>query len=259
MRAEAEKWDTGKMQIVYQVRVRVRNGEEGDGFVRVVVGTRHDRIRRPLALNSYEEKEMHIVTADVPEDVQIIPFFSRNRGRIMRTVAMGRRLHRGTPSDTVFTVKSSRDSLDFVLDDQDEGFFVPRTAESRYLRPPLRQYGWRHLNQTGSYGLYILGFRYKWAADGEFPVRWETRVSRTGYYDLSLHMPRRDHMRRRYELTIHAADGTHKVTIRPHGKQPVWWPLGRFKFNREKPATVELSDEGEGYILADAIRWTYIE
>lgn len=259
IRADVEKWDTGKMRIAYQVKVRVRNGEEGDGFVRVVVSTRHDRIRRPMALNSYEEKEMHIVTADVPENVQVVPFFSRNRGRIMKPVTMERRLRRGTPSDTIFTVKSSRDSLDFVVDDQDEGFFIPQTAEARYLRPPMTQHSWRQLNQTEAYGRYIFGFRYKWAAGGEFPVRWETGVPRTGYYDLSLHMPNRDHMRRRYELTIQAADGMHKVTIRPHGKNRVWWPLGRFRFSREEPATVELSDKGEGYILADAIRWTYIE
>lgn len=259
VRAEAEKWDTGRMQIAYHVKVRVQNGEEGDGFVRVVLKTRHDRISRSLALNSYQEKELHLVTTDPPEHVQVIPFFARNRGLIMRPVSLGQRLNKGIPIDTVFTVASSRDSLDFVVDDQDEGFFFPQTAETRYLRPPARIMSWRQVTQPEAYGRYIFGFRYRWASDGEYPARWETRVPRTGLYELNLHMPPRQPMQRRYHLRIEAADGIHEVIIHPQGTKSEWWPIGRYAFDRNRPAVVELSDKGVGYILADAMRWTYLK
>lgn len=256
--AEAEKWDTGQMQIAYQVKLRVQNGEEGDGFVRVEVKTRRDRIRRLLALDSFEEKEMHIITQDVPERVQVIPFFARNRGGIMRPVTVGRRLYRGTPSDTVYAVPALRDSLDFVVDDQDVGFFMPQVAEAKYLRPPSRTALWQELTRPEAYGRYIFGFKYRWAGAGDLPVRWETQAPRTGYYELSLHMPPRQAMQRRYYLTIKTADGIEEATISPQGTRREWWPIGRYRFERDEPAWVELSDEGTGYILADAVRWTYV-
>jgi len=256
--ANVEKWDTGRMQIAYQVKVRVQNGEEGDGFVRVEVKTRRDRIRRLLALNSFEEKEMHIVTHDVPERVQVIPFFARNRGSIMRPVTVGRRLHRGTPSDTVFTVPSMLDSLNFVVDDQDAGFFMPQVTEAKYLRPPGQTASWRELTRPEAYGRYIFGFKYRWASDGDYPVRWETKVPRTGAYELSLHMPPRQSMQRRYYLTIETADGIQETVISPQGTRREWWPIGRYRFDRTQIAAIELSGDGTGYILADAVRWTYV-
>ncbi|MBI4552107.1 MAG: hypothetical protein HY710_07575 [Candidatus Latescibacteria bacterium] len=259
VRAEAEKWDTGRMQIAYQVKVRVQNGEEGDGFVRVVFKTRRDRISRSLALSSFQEKELHVITTDLPEHVQVIPFFARNRGLIMKPVTVGQRLHRGVPVDTVFTVASIRDSLDFVVDDQDAGFFFPQTAETRYLRPPAHIMSWRQVTAPEAYGRYIFGFRYRWASDGEYPARWETRVPRTGLYEISLHMPSRQPMQRRYHLMIEAADGVHEATIHPQGTKSEWWPIGRYAFDRDRPAVVELSDKGKGYILADALRWTYVK
>jgi hypothetical protein len=246
------------MQIAYQVKVRVQNGEEGDGFVRVEVKTRRDRIRRLLALNSFEEKEMHIVTHDVPERVQVIPFFARNRGSIMRPVTVGRRLHRGMPSDTVFTVPSMLDSLNFVVDDQDAGFFMPQVTEAKYLRPPGQTASWRELTRPEAYGRYIFGFKYRWASDGDYPVRWETKVPRTGAYELSLHMPPRQSMQRRYYLTIETADGIQETIISPQGTRREWWPIGQYRFDQTQIAAIELSDDGTGYILADAVRWTYV-
>ncbi len=256
--ADVEKWDTGRMQIAYQVKVRVQNGEEGDGFVRVEVKTRRDRIRRLLALNSFEEKEMHIVTYDVPERVQVIPFFARNRGSIMRPVTVGRRLYRGMPSDTVFTVPSMLDSLNFVIDDQDAGFFMPQVTEAKYLRPPAQTASWRELTRPEAYGRYIFGFKYRWASDGDYPVRWETKVPRTGAYELSLHMPPRQSMQRRYYLTIETADGIQETIISPQGTRREWWPIGQYRFDQTQIAAIELSDDGTGYILADAVRWTYV-
>jgi hypothetical protein len=248
------------MEIAYQTKVRVKNGEEGDGFVRVELKTRRDRIRRPLALGSFEEKEMYIVTKDVPEQVQVVPFFARNRGRIMKPVVMGRQLHKGVPIDTMFTVQSTRDSLDFIVDDLDEGFLIPSIAEGKYLRPPARTRSWQQWANPQAYGRYIFGSQFRWESNGDFPVRWETSVPRSGDYELSMHMPGgRDPIARRFNLLITAADGQHEVTINPQGTKSEWWPLGRFSFEIDQSAVVELSDRGKGFILADAIRWTYVK
>ena len=258
-KTEAEKWDTGNTRIRYRVSARIENGEEGDGFVRVVFKTRNDRITKTLALAGHQEKEIVIATSDLPENVQVIPFFARNRGTIMKPVTLTPRLLKGIPVDTVFTVVSSRDSLDFIVDDQDDGFFLPQQTDAKYLRPPSAAVSWRQLTQPEAYGRYIFGFRYRWASEGDFPVRWETRVPRTGLYELNLHMPSRQPMQRQYHLTVEAADGLHETAISPQGTKGEWWPIGRYSFAAGKTAVVELSDKGKGYILADALRWTYVK
>ena len=119
--------------------------------------------------------------------------------------------------------------------------------------------GWDYMPRPEAYGRYIFGFRYRWHSDGDFPVRWETRVPRTGDYELSLHMPPRLAIQRRFFLTIETADGPEEIMIQPQGTRSEWWPLGKFAFDREKPAVIELSDSGRGYIIADAVRWTFIK
>lgn len=258
-RPEVEKWDTGEMQVAYRTRFNVRNGESGDGFVRVVMKTRRDRVLRSLSLRSYEEKEVHMVTSDVPENVQIVPFFARNRGNIMRPVSMSSGLRKGTPRDTSFTVESTLDSLVFILDDRDEGFFMPSIAEAKYLRPEAQMSSWKYLTRAEAYGRYIFGYRYRWQSDGDFPVRWETNVPRSGDYELSLHMPPRLALQRRFFINVDAADGPHEVMIQPQGTKSEWWPMGKFTFDKDKKAIIELSDAGKGYIIADALRWTFIK
>ncbi len=200
-----------------------------------------------------------MVTTDVPENVQIVPFFARNRGGIMRPIAMAPGLRKGIPVDTSFTVESTLDSLIFVIDDQDARFFMPSAAEARYLRPEGQRSSWNYMSRAEAYGRYIFGYRYRWQSEGDNPVRWETSVPRSGEYELSAHMPPRLALQRRFYFTIEAADGEHEVMIQPQGTKSEWWPMGKFTFDKDKPAVIVLSDAGTGYIIADALRWTFIK
>lgn len=263
--AEAEKLDTGKMRIVHQVKVRVQNGEKGDGFVRVVCEAGNDKIRRNLALDSYEEKEIQFATNEAPKNVRILPYFSRNRGEIMKQITLANRIRRGAPKDTVFTTTTSlSDSLSFVLDDQDAGFFTPVSEEAKYLRPRSKGQSWWEDTNPFAYGKYYFGWRTKRGGSGEYPARWETTVRRDGDYELSFHLPvdkdwRTRRLSRRFEIKITSADGTHRLELQPQETIDDWLPLGRYRFTREKPAIVELSDAGSGYVIADAVRWEFVE
>jgi hypothetical protein len=263
--AEAEKLDTGKMRIVHQVKARVQNGEKGDGFVRVICRTENDKIRRHLSLGSYEEKELQFAVAEVPKSVQIIPYFARNRGEIMKQFTISNRIRRGAPVDTVFTTTTSlSDSLSFVLDDQDDGFFTPVSEEAKYLRPRSKGQSWWEDTNPFAYGNYYLGWRLKRDGSGEYPARWETKVPRTGDYELSFHLPvdkdwRTRRLSRKFEIKITSVDGTNRIELQPQETIDDWLPLGRYRFDREQPAVVELSDEGSGYVIADAVRWEFVE
>ncbi|NUM76234.1 hypothetical protein HUU40_17865 [candidate division KSB1 bacterium] len=262
--AEAYKLDTGKMHMMHQVRVRVQNGEKGDGFVRVVCKTENDNIRRNLRLGSYEEKEIQFAVAELPKNVQIIPYFSRNRGEIMKSINLNNRVRRGAPRDTVFTTVSFGDSLVFVLDDQDEGFFTPVSQEAKYLRPPSKGLAWWENTNPLAYGKYYFGFRIKSGGSGDYPARWEANVPRSGDYDLSFHLPMSNNwwsrnMSRTFQLTVTSAEGKNRVNLQPQETADGWLSLGRYHFKKDSPAIIELSDAGSGFVIADAVRWEMVE
>lgn len=262
--ATAEKIDTGKMKIMYQVTTRVQNGEAGAGFVQVVFHSKNDRITRNVRIGGYEEKEIRIALETPPAEVQVLPYFSRNRGKIARAVEIANRVRRGLPIDTVFTVVSAVDSLVFYTDDRDEGFFTAAAEETEYLRPPGRGKSWWDYTNPLGYGKYIFGWRYKRAGVGDYPAVWTAQVPRSGYYDLSFYLPVRNrwwanNISRRFKLTVTTADGPQPVELRFQETADGWVYLGRFRFDKDRLAVIELSDEGQGYILADAVRWEYVE
>ena len=71
-------------------------------------------------------------------------------------------------------------------------------------------------------------------------------------------MPPRQAMQRQYHLIIETADDVEEATISPQGVRREWWPIGRYRFDQSKTGAIELSDKGAGYILADAVRWTFV-
>jgi hypothetical protein len=262
--AKAEKLDTGKMNIVYQVTARVQNGEQGDGFVRLVCEGKNNKIRRNLKLASYEEKEVRFAIDEEPKRVKVIPYFSRNRGTILKEVSVSRRIRRGAPVDTVYSVQSASDSTFFVLDDQDKGFFTPATTEAKYLRPPSKGKSWWEFTNPFAYGKYYFGWRVKRAGEGDYPARWETSVPRDGEYELGFYYRVgkswvRRNIARTFHVNVTSLDGTFPVEIKPQDTPDGWFPLGRFNFSKEEPAVIELADEGTGYLVADAIRWEFVE
>ncbi|MFQ5675882.1 MAG: hypothetical protein ACE5G1_08310, partial [bacterium] len=199
-----------------------------------------------------------------PRHIEVSPFFSRNRGQIVKQVSISNRIRRGVPVDTTFTVTSTRDSLVFVLDDQDQGFITPVRAEEKYLRPPSRGQSWRESTNPYAFGKYYFGWRVKKGGSGDYPARWEVQVPKDGDYELSFYF-RAGHSwygrnkSRTFKLTVTSPEGTFPVEIHPEETADGWFPLGRFNFRKNELATVELSDKGSGYLIADAIRWEFVE
>jgi len=262
--ATAEKLDTGKLNIVYQVSVRVQNGEKGDGFVRLVCKTKNDKIWRNLRLGSYEEKLVQFPVKEEPRQIEVIPYFSRNRGQIVKQVSISNRIKRQTPVDTSFVVTSINDSLVFVLDDQDDGFFTPVGAEAKYLRPPSKGASWWEDTNRYAFGKYYFSWRIKNAGDGSYPARWVASVPKDGDYELSFYFRAGHSWYARYKsqtyyLNVTSSQGTFPIEIQPHETADGWVHLGRFNFKKNKPAVVQLEDEGSGYLIADAIRWEFVE
>ncbi len=266
---EVEKLDTGKMQIAYLVKARVQNGEKGAGFVQVFCDTKNDKIKKNIRLGSYEEKEVHFVVKESPRQIRVLPDFSRNRGSISQALTIPTRTKRGVAMDTIFAVNSNSDSTVFYADDRDDGFFLPVGETSKYLRPAQKGKSWWENMSPRAYGKYYFGWRYKRGGEGDFPAHWEVKPPRSGFYDLSFHMPVSTSDRRTRWWASNLSKSFKINIVTSKGRQPVemkfietadgWIYLGRFQFEKDEAALVELSDEGDGWMIADAIRWEYVQ
>ena len=64
---------------------------------------------------------------------------------------------------------------------------------------------------------------------------------------------------RTFKAAITDAFGRHEIEFQPQDTPDGWYPLGRFSFRKTKPAVIELLDEGRGFLIADAIRWEFVE
>lgn len=262
--ADAEKVDSGQMKISYQVTTRVQNGERGDGFVRLVCHTENDKIRRNIQLGSFQEKELKLIVPDEPERISVIPYFSRNRGSIQKQISIATRTSRKPLVDTTYVVASLEDARSIIVDDRDDGFFTPASEEKKYFRPPSKGRSWWSWTSSLAYGKYYFGLHAKRGGSGLYPARWEMAPPKSGDYELSFFVKMgsswwRRNISRKFQIAITGADGTFPVDFQPEDTAEGWFPLGRYRLEEGEPAVVELSDEGSGYIIADAVRWEFIE
>ncbi len=262
--ADAEKIDSGQMKISYQVTTKVLNGERGDGFVRLICHTKNDKIRRNIQLGSFQEKELKFIVPDEPERISVIPYFSRNRGSIQKQITISSRISRKSPIDTSYVVSSLEDSRSIIIDDRDDGFFTPTSNEKKYFRPPSKGRSWWSWTTSIAYGKYYFGWQYKRAGSGQYPARWEMQAPRSGDYELSFYVKMGTswwyrNISRKYQVAVTSADGIFPVDFQPEDTAEGWFPLGRYRLVEGEAAVVELSDKGSGYIIADAIRWEFVE
>ena len=94
---------------------------------------------------------------------------------------------------------------------------------------------------------------------------WKAEVPSKGRYEVFTYMgvsddsfrghpKRRPSLGRDYRYTIMHADGQETVSFDAANAEPGWNSLGKFFFEPASPAEVILKDEGEGVIIADAIK-----
>ena len=73
-RATAKKMDDGWGEVVYQVIVRIKNGEPGRGFVEVQALGREDQAAKAIAIEGGQEVEVSMVLFARPFRVMVEPF-----------------------------------------------------------------------------------------------------------------------------------------------------------------------------------------
>jgi hypothetical protein len=107
---------------------------------------------------------------------------------------------------------------------------------------------------TGVAGYYGQSYRTHAAGTGTAVARWRPDVPMTGVYQVAIWYTEADNRASNASFVVNHAGGraTFAVDQRTGGSR--WVTLGSFSFVAGDAATIELSDDADGYVIADAVR-----
>ncbi len=269
-RTEAKKVENERGEVVYQVMVRIRNGEPGRGFVQVQLMGRGDEITKNVEIEGGQEVEVSMIIGVRPGMVTVDPFLAKNRRPLRSPLRIPEEVEAGPPEEYVRVVTEEEAAFtEIIVDNEDEGSSMPVRRVERYFRPGLEGGNWGVRDNTYSFGRYETNYRTKSGGDGAQPALWTATLPYAGEYDIAYYfLPRRINGRTRngfwgaadtYLITIiHGGERT-EMAISTDQLEPGWNALGRFAFGELEEAVVELSDLASGRIYADAVRWRYVD
>jgi hypothetical protein len=268
-RASARKVDDGWGAVVHEVKVRIRNGEPGLGFVQVAAASFRDEVTKNVQIEGGQEVEVALIITERPNRVSVEPFFAKNRRPLIAPLRISDEVEPG-PAESYVRLVTEEETpyIEIIVDNEDEDFSMPIRRVQRYLRPGLVGDNWAESDSPFAFGRYNTNFRYKHAGDGAQPAIWSTTIPRTGEYDVAFYfLPSSRGGRRigvwglasRFELkVIHAGEET-TLTLDTAELRGGWNLLGRFDFEEGERASVELSDRADGRLYADAVRWRFVD
>jgi hypothetical protein len=268
-RASARKVDDGWGAVVHEVKVRIRNGEPGLGFVQVQVASFQDEVTKNVQIEGGQEVEVALTITDRPNRVSVEPFFAKNRRPLIAPLRVPEEVEPG-PADTYVRLVTGEETpyIEIIVDDEDESFSMPIRRVQRYLRPGLEGDNWRVSESPFAFGRYNTNYRYKSAGEGAQPAVWSTTIPRTGEYDVAFYFLPSSRGGRRigvwglassFELTVIHAGEEATLTRDTSELRGGWNLLGRFDFEEGEEAVVELSDQADGRLYADAVRWRFVD
>lgn len=115
---------------------------------------------------------------------------------------------------------------------------------------------WKHsTSQTGFFGKDYLAIE---AGTGKNSVKWTPRIVTAGKYRVSACWTSESNRATNATYLIHSKDGDKKVTVNQKEKGGLWIDLGTFQFDKGTSGYVLITDNANGYVIADAIRFTKV-
>ena len=250
-KASAVKMDDGWGAVVYQIKVRVRNGEPGRGFVQVTVSSQEDEAVKGVEIEGGKEVEIGLIIWDRPTRVTVDPFFARNRRPMVAPLSIPEQVAEGNPKSYVKHVEDHDSRLaEIIVDNEDEGFSMPIRRVTKYLRPQLKGGNWRTRDLSVAYGRYEKNFRWKTPGDGAQPAIWKARIPQDGEYDVAYYYPPpqmrgRLGLSKSFALKVSHTNGSDTLRVESEHMKAGWNLLGRFSFSEGVEGVVELSDDSE--------------
>ncbi|MEV6484490.1 exo-alpha-sialidase [Streptomyces sp. NPDC051576] len=108
---------------------------------------------------------------------------------------------------------------------------------------------------SGIKGYYGASYRTHAAGTGTSVVRWQSAIPSSGMYDVAVWYTDDPNRATNAAYTVGYAGGSTVVRVDQTERGGRWVSLGSFPFTAGTPAVVELSDDADGYVVADAVRF----
>jgi len=282
IKAEAYPLDTKEMKTQYQMKVRIRNWEEGHGNIKVHFKTEKDDIYKDVPFESYEEKEIGIIVSKKPINVEINPIFSKNWSFPRFSYILPEKPVNSVPFEGVKTIEPEK-SKEIIVDDQDEGFSIVNLKKDRFrifgreekevnIKEGFNSLSdflftglntWIRIYYYQSFGKFRNSLIAKNNGNGETYALWKTLIPEDGFYEtyIFVHNYTRDmnlsgeRLGSVFNITVIHSDGENDVELKTSRNMDGWHYLGEFEYNKGDTAKIRLSDKCEGLVIADAVKW----
>ena len=114
---------------------------------------------------------------------------------------------------------------------------------------------------TGVTGYYGANYLSRAAGTGGSVVRWRPALPGDGRYEVQVSYAAASNRATNAPYTVHHAEGTDIVLVNqklrgtPESRGGEWVSLGVFTFAAGISGSVELSDNANGFVIADAVRF----
>ncbi|MFC1733087.1 hypothetical protein ACFL6I_22540 [candidate division KSB1 bacterium] len=256
----------GANGVQYLIEMQLKNGEPDPGYVKVMLNTQDDAVTKRTEVMGNQELIFGFLTDEYPEELTIDPIFSQNVSTISAKVRVPDRFDRRDPWDGIRDVKKDNTAVETVIvDDLDGGFSIITTKQQSYFRAHGGDAEWELEEGNDAFGKYRFTYRKKKAGEGKNNASWETALPESGIYEVETYIYKgtSDWERNRFEertatnfiYLINHGEGTGEVTINWDSVPEGWNSIGRYYFEKEQPASVILSDDADGEVVADAVRF----
>ncbi|MFC2172858.1 hypothetical protein ACFLU6_09535 [Acidobacteriota bacterium] len=264
----------------YQVIVHLRNSEDAAGMGWFTVTTEKEPVTQLLRFQGMEEKQIAVVVPDVPLAIRFESILAKNYSAIEYAVKLADE-EKPERIDHTRTVRNGQVDMAIIVDDLDVGFSIQK-PEDKGLMSALRadrdseEYGeysghgapntWFEWNTKDAYGYYKHTLKLKEGGAGSEQGIWRAEIPAGGRYEVFVYIgindesfrgrpARRPKLSSTFKYTVKHADGEEPVSLDTDGAEPDWNSLGEYYFESSTPAQVSLSDEGNGIIILDAVKF----
>ena len=280
-KAEAYPLITKEIKIQYQMKVRVRNWEEGHGNIRVRFRTEKDNIERYVPFESFEEKEIGVVVPDKPRSVEVNTIFSKNWTSPRFIYTLPEKPMNATPFDGAKTVEPE-ESEEIIVDDQDEGFSIVNLKKDRFRIFGQEENGsniregvdgaslsmdrignWTRFYHWLSFGKFRNSMIVKNKGKGNTYAVWKTIIPEDDFYETYIFINNytrntqfvAERIGSVFYITVVHSASEENVEIKTSRDMDGWHYLGAFEYNKGDTAEIRLSDKCDGAVIADAVKW----
>ena len=284
---------TGQERESYQIRFKVYNPSETDGFLSLRFMSYSGAWTERLLVPAGQAYEFRIPSDGLPSTINLKTNISQNipSGRLYR--------FQGTPGTTRDTASGrfpiSPEAFqpapgEIIVDNEDAGFSTQESQQRHKLKDLLRkkpketpQYTylfpvrteWTATSMDCCYGDIVRSAMFKKKGTGQATASWRTELPEEGYYEISVWNARDENSYvitvteegkeekmgrgQRYTVQAEGQEAEEPVIVDMEAEKNDWVSLGQFYLPAGE-VSVTLTDETEGiYVIADAIKFRLVQ